>query len=95
MIFLVLNKVLSRSLKGSQPAGTVVVLYAALYSLERFLIEFLRGDDRGIMHFGLSPAQFISAAVFIAAAAVLMRLGVKMKNDKSYTAANNASRMCS
>lgn len=79
-IFLVLNKALSRSLKDGWPAGRVMALYVALYSLERFLIEFLRGDDRGMMRFGLSPAQLISAAAFVAAAAALFAL--KVKNEK-------------
>lgn len=77
-IFLLLNKALSRPLKETRPAGVVVALYAALYSLERFLIEFLRGDDRGSLHFGFSPAQLISIAVFIAAAAVLLRPRLKL-----------------
>ncbi len=80
IIFLALNAALSRSLKGRLPAGAVITLYAALYSLERFLVEFLRGDDRGAMHFGLSPAQLISAAVY--AAAVILLIKVMSKNEK-------------
>lgn len=72
VIFFILHKTLSRARRDGLPAGIVMVLYAALYSLERFLIEFLRGDDRGALHFGLSPAQLISAVVFISAAAVLL-----------------------
>jgi len=79
-IFLALNNCLSRSLKNDSPPGTVMALYAALYSLERFLIEFLRGDDRGTPHFGLSPAQLISAAVLIFAVTVLIR--IKARNTK-------------
>ncbi len=73
-IFLILHKALGRSLKGRLPAGAVTALYAVLYCAQRFLIEFLRGDDRGALRFGLSPAQLISAAVFIAGAAILTRL---------------------
>jgi phosphatidylglycerol:prolipoprotein diacylglycerol transferase len=77
LIFLVLNKALDRSLKGGLKPGAVTALYAALYSAERFLVEFLRGDDRGALTLGLSPAQQISAAVFIAAAVILA--GMKAK----------------
>jgi phosphatidylglycerol:prolipoprotein diacylglycerol transferase len=80
LIFLILNAALSRSLKGRWPAGRVMALYAALYSLERFLIEFLRGDDRGAMHFGLSPAQLISIPAFIIAVTALLKL--KAENEK-------------
>jgi phosphatidylglycerol:prolipoprotein diacylglycerol transferase len=80
MIFLVLNAALTRSQKNGWRAGRVVALYAALYSVERFLVEFLRGDDRGAMRFGLSPAQLISAAAFLAAAAALYAL--KAQNEK-------------
>jgi phosphatidylglycerol:prolipoprotein diacylglycerol transferase len=79
-IFLALNAALSRSLKARWPAGRVVALYAALYSLERFLIEFLRGDDRGAIRFGLSPAQLISVAAFAAAAVLLIRLKAENEN---------------
>ncbi len=77
LIFLALNKALGRSLKGGLKPGAVMALYAALYSVERFLIEFLRGDDRGSLTLGLSPAQQISAAVFIAAAVILAGMKVK------------------
>ncbi len=77
LIFLALNNALGRSLKGRLKPGAVVLLYAALYSVERFLIEFLRGDDRGALTLGLSPAQLISAAVFTAAAVILA--GMKAK----------------
>jgi len=69
-IFFLLNAALRRKL----PGGAVVALYAALYSALRFSLEFLRGDDRGVLHLGLSPAQLISAAVFAAAAAVFLRM---------------------
>ena len=77
VIFLILNNALGRSLKGGLKPGAVTLLYAALYSVERFLIDFLRGDDRGALTLGLSPAQQISAAVFIAAAVILA--GMKAK----------------
>lgn len=70
LIFLLLHRALGKRFRP----GAVLSLYAALYSAQRFLIEFLRGDDRGALHFGLSPAQLISAAVLAAAAFLFYRL---------------------
>jgi phosphatidylglycerol:prolipoprotein diacylglycerol transferase len=64
-------------------AGSVTALYAALYSAQRFLIEFLRGDDRGALRFGLSPAQLISAAAFSAAVILFFKLTQRQKNEKA------------
>lgn len=45
--------------------GTVFALYLVAYAVGRFLLEFLRGDDRE--HWlGLSVAQDISIALFVA-----------------------------
>ncbi len=79
LVFLALNAALGRSLKGRLPKGTGVLLYAALYSALRFGIEFMRGDDRGALRLGLSPAQQISLAVFAAAAGLA---ALKVKNEK-------------
>ena len=40
-------------------------LYMISYGIWRFLIEFIRGDDRGGYILGLSPAQFISIFIVI------------------------------
>lgn len=79
VIFAVLNRTLGKKFRG----GAVAALYAALYSAQRFFIEFLRGDDRGAIHFGLSPAQLISAAAFAAAAVLSVKLLLKAKNEKA------------
>lgn len=39
--------------------------YLAGYGIGRFLIEFMRGDERGSLLPGLSPAQWISVAMFV------------------------------
>lgn len=40
--------------------GLVFASYISLYSLWRFVIEFFRGDDRGLPVMGLPVSQFIS-----------------------------------
>lgn len=51
--------------KDGQTAG----LYLILYSIGRFLIEFLRGDERGSV-FALSTSQFICIFIIVAGIAV-------------------------
>ena len=47
--------------------GKIFLLYVILYSVARFCVEFLRGDERGAFLFTLSPAQAVSAVIFAAA----------------------------
>lgn len=52
------------------PGGMVLAAYVLSYAVLRFAVEFLRGDDRGGVLLGLSPAQIASllaasAAIFI------------------------------
>jgi len=42
--------------------GSTAALYLCLYGMARFLVEFLRGDDRGGFWRGLSPSQWFSIA---------------------------------
>ena len=44
------------------PRGVITVYYLLSYSLFRFLLEFIRGDDRGAFVHGFSPSQWISIA---------------------------------
>ncbi|HEX2520761.1 MAG TPA: prolipoprotein diacylglyceryl transferase family protein, partial [Terriglobia bacterium] len=56
-------------IKRKQFDGQVFVLYIALYSSTRFVIEFFRGDvERGFVMGGLlSTSQSISLALILAA----------------------------
>jgi phosphatidylglycerol:prolipoprotein diacylglycerol transferase len=47
-------------------AGQIVLAYALMYAVARFVIEFWRDDPRGVV-LGLSTSQFIAALVFIGA----------------------------
>jgi len=58
-------------------SGQVILLYALLYSIVRFAIEFVRDDPRGDVFglttlTGLSSSQMISLIVGIGAAVLLI-----------------------
>jgi phosphatidylglycerol:prolipoprotein diacylglycerol transferase len=55
--------VLPRVRDGRWRHGSGVASYALGYAALRFFVEFYRGDDRGLMTFGLSPSQRIALAV--------------------------------
>lgn len=79
LIFVILNKALGRALAQRLPQGAVIGAYALLYAALRFALEFLRGDDRGFSALGLSPGQFLSAAIAAAAALYLAKLNYEKK----------------
>lgn len=54
--------------------GQVFSLYVMLYSVERFFLEFLRGDYVNIAAAGLKSAQMTSLIAFIIAFAVFLYL---------------------
>ena len=76
IIFFILNKLL----KKIHVNGNIFILYMFMYSMLRFFVEFLRGDDRGQFLFGLSPAQNISVIIFIIAVILLFFNSKKRKN---------------
>jgi phosphatidylglycerol:prolipoprotein diacylglycerol transferase len=54
--------------------GQVFAAFLALYAVARFLVEFLRRDDRGGF-FGLSTSQLLGVAMLGLAAAIHLRRG--------------------
>jgi len=68
-----LTRVLPLAKKGKLQPGTVFFSYIFLYSIARFLNEFLRGDDRGATLLGLYVSQWISMLGIVVMAAVLAR----------------------
>jgi phosphatidylglycerol:prolipoprotein diacylglycerol transferase len=46
--------------------GQLTAAYLTLYAVCRFFIEFLRDDAVRGMYFGISTAQYLSAAIIIA-----------------------------
>ncbi|MBR2384264.1 MAG: prolipoprotein diacylglyceryl transferase [Clostridia bacterium] len=56
-------------------------LYLLTYGIFRFLIEFVRGDERGTFVTGISPSQFWSILMVVASVGVyfLLELGYKLR----------------
>jgi len=61
-----------------------LIIYLFSYSIFRFLIEFIRGDERGQVSF-LSPSQYWSIAIFILAICLLVYKLLKDKKQENYT----------
>ncbi len=53
-------------------AGQIVLAYALLYAVARFIIEFWRDDPRGSL-LGLSTSQFIALVLFIGALVLMIQ----------------------
>ncbi len=69
--------VLPRIRAGKLRYGTAFLGYILYYALMRFLIECLRGDDRGVLlSSALSPSQWVSLAAGSAAAWALKTRGI-------------------
>lgn len=71
---------------GKYRYGTAFLGYFVYYSVFRFLLEFLRGDDRGLfLSSALSPSQWVSLAAGLAAAWALKQRGVIERDLKGRT----------
>ncbi len=70
---LILAFLLLTERRGRYFAGRTFWLYVALYAVSRFIIEFFRGDERGML-VGLSTSQLISIALLPLTVVMLVRL---------------------
>lgn len=71
---------------GKYRYGTAFLGYFVYYSTLRFLLEFLRGDDRGVLFSSaMSPSQWISLAAGLAAAWALKTRGIIEREPKKRT----------
>lgn len=68
--------------KKNKVSGRISALYMILYSIGRFLVEFLRADPRGSVG-ALSTSQFISIFIFIAGAALYYFTGKKASKSQT------------
>jgi len=61
--------------------GQVFWSYVLLYGITRSIVEFFRGDDRGVLVAGIfSTSQFIGAAM--AAVAIAMMISLRLRNGR-------------
>jgi len=65
---------------ASRINGLTVSLYAALYSVLRFVLEFYRGDLARGIYGPFSTSQYISLALFIVSAALIFMIAKKRKH---------------
>ena len=70
---LILVVLLMTERKGKPFEGRTFWLYMLLYGISRFIVEFYRGDDRGMV-MGVSTSQFVSLLVVPLALFMLARL---------------------
>jgi phosphatidylglycerol:prolipoprotein diacylglycerol transferase len=70
---LILMFLLATERRGRPFPGRTFWSYLLLYAISRFIIEFFRGDDRGMV-FGLSTSQAVSLVVAPVAGAMLLKL---------------------
>lgn len=70
--------------------GALFVTYIYLYSFWRFMIEFVRDDNRGEFLFGFSPSQNTSL-IGLAFATCLMIYVIKKSGANAAAAGNNAA----
>jgi phosphatidylglycerol:prolipoprotein diacylglycerol transferase len=82
---LILVVLLATERRGRTFAGRTFWLYMLLYAISRFIIEFYRGDERGII-LGLSTSQFVSVVIAPLAVLMLLRLGGRGRVQTPVTA---------
>jgi phosphatidylglycerol:prolipoprotein diacylglycerol transferase len=70
---LILILLLTTEKRGKRFPGRTFWLYMILYAVSRYIIEFYRGDPRGVV-FGVSTSQFISLLLAPLAIAMLIYL---------------------
>jgi phosphatidylglycerol:prolipoprotein diacylglycerol transferase len=74
---LILGILLLTERRGRPYAGRTFWLYMLLYAVSRFIIEFYRGDERGMIFGSLSTSQFVSILIVPVAIMMLLRLRPK------------------
>ncbi|MCC7008655.1 MAG: prolipoprotein diacylglyceryl transferase [Acidobacteria bacterium] len=75
---IVLVALLATERRGRVFAGRTFWLYVLLYGVSRFVIEFFRGDDRG-MFYGVSTSQIVSLIMVPLALVMLQRLRARAR----------------
>ncbi|HOW28143.1 MAG TPA: prolipoprotein diacylglyceryl transferase [Elusimicrobiota bacterium] len=73
-ILFILLMTLSRKDSWHVGSGRPALLYVFSYAVLRFLLEFLRGDDRGPSLFSLSGSQAVSVALMLVCGGIVVFL---------------------
>lgn len=63
-----------------------MAVYLISYGVFRFLIEYIRGDERGALVAGVSPSQFWSILMVVLGIALLFLMAPMFKKRKAYLA---------
>jgi phosphatidylglycerol:prolipoprotein diacylglycerol transferase len=87
---LILGILLVTERKGRSFPGRTFWLYMLLYAISRFIIEFYRGDERGII-MGFSTSQFISLILAPLSVAMLFVLSRGQRSPEPTRAARRAA----
>ena len=76
---IILAALLLTERRGHKFPGRTFWLYLLLYAISRFIIEFYRGDDRGMAFDALSTSQVVSAAIVPISLFMLWRLRARAR----------------
>ena len=77
--------------KGRPFPGRTFWSYLLLYGISRFVIEFYRGDSRGMVFDALSTSQFVSAVLVALSIAMLVFLGRRGRGPERHSAARRVA----
>jgi phosphatidylglycerol:prolipoprotein diacylglycerol transferase len=90
---LILLLLLATEKKGRAYPGRTFWLYMLMYGISRFIIEFYRGDERGVIVGVLSTSQFIS--VVLVPVSILMLVWLARRPQPSPEVARKPARRAS
>ena len=76
---IILGVLLATERKGRKFEGRTFWAYLLMYAISRFIIEFFRGDDRGMAFNLLSTSQVVSAAIVPLSLLMLWRLRARAR----------------
>ena len=77
--------------KGRPFPGRTFWTYLLLYGISRFVIEFYRGDSRGMVFDALSTSQFVSVVLVPLSIAMLIVLGRRGRDPERHRAAQRVA----
>ncbi len=76
---IILAVLLATERRGNKFPGRTFFLYLLLYAISRFIIEFYRGDDRGMVFNVLSTSQVVAIAIIPISLFMLWRLRARAR----------------